>query len=239
MSLIVFQHHVNEPPCRLGSILRDHGHKLRVIKLYDGEPVPVDLDDVTGIVSMGGPANVDETAQHPWLASEMAYLKTAHEKGVPIVGVCLGAQLIAAALGGKVAAMATPEVGWANVKQAFPGTIDTIYQGIAWDTTQMHMHGQEVTALPPGATPLAGSKACKTQAFKVGMTTYAFQYHFEWTDDDIRVAAKDALVSKTPGASTETIIAAIPQHYDNYRRIGDRLCETLALMLFPIDKRRD
>jgi GMP synthase-like glutamine amidotransferase len=238
MSLLVFQHQASEPPAVIGSVLRDHGHALRVVELHAGQPVPVDLDGVDGILSMGGAPNVDETEKHPWLAAEMAYLKAAHGRGVPIVGICLGAQLIAAALGGKVAAMATPEVGWGNVKMAFPGTIDTIYTGIPWETMQVHLHGQEVTALPPGATPLAGSKACKTQAFKVGSTTYGFQYHFEWSETDIRAAAKDDLTARA-GVNPETVIQGIAQHYDQYRRLGDRLCETIALMLFPIDKRRD
>lgn len=238
MSLLVFQHHKNEPACVLGSTLRDQGHRLRVIELYAGQSVPPDFDDVDGIVSMGGPANVDQADQFPWLSQEMAYLKSAHERNIPIVGVCLGAQLIAAALGGKVAAMASPEVGWATIKQAFPGTIDPLYQGIPWETMQMHLHGQEVAQLPPAATPLAGSKLCKNQAFKVGLTTYAFQYHFEWTADDIRAAAQDPLVAKA-GVSPETLLQGIAAHYDNYRRLGNRLCETIALMLFPIDKRRD
>jgi GMP synthase (glutamine-hydrolysing) len=124
MSLLVFQHHENEPPCVLGSVLQDHGHKLRIVELFAGQTVPPDLDDVDGILSMGGPANVDETAHYSWITPELEFLKNAHGK-VPIVGICLGAQLIATALGGKVAAMPTPEVGWAVVKQAFPGTIDT------------------------------------------------------------------------------------------------------------------
>jgi GMP synthase-like glutamine amidotransferase len=238
MSLLVFQHQRSEPPAILGSVLRDHGHKLRIVELFNGQPVPPDLDDVDGIVSMGGAPNVDQAADFPWMNAEMAYLKQAHERSVPIVGICLGAQLIAAALGGKVAAMATPEVGWANVKQSFPGTIDTIFGGIPWDTMQMHMHGQEVTTLPPGGTPLAGSKACKTQAFRVGMTTYGFQYHFEWSREDIIEASRDSLVSKA-GVTPESIVQGIDSHYDTYRRLGNRLCETIALMLFPIDRLRD
>jgi GMP synthase (glutamine-hydrolysing) len=238
MSLLVFQHDRTEPPAVLGSILRDHGHRLRVVELFDGQPLPPDLDDVDGIVSMGGSPNVDQAAEYPWIAGEMALLKQAHDRSIPIVGVCLGAQLIAAALGGKVAAMATPEAGWANVKQSFPGTIDTIYQGIPWDTMQVHMHGQEVTTLPPGGTPLAGSKLCKTQAFRVGMTTYGFQYHFEWDRNGIVEASKDGLVGKA-GVTAESIVQGIEQHYHSYRRLGDRLCETIALMLFPLDRRRD
>ncbi len=233
MSLLVFQHHPNENPAQLGTILNDHGHKLRTIKLYEGEPVPPDLDDVDGVLSMGGPQNVDEAAKYPWITDEMAYLKLAHEKGLPIVGVCLGAQLIAAALGGKVAAMAQPEVGWQNVKLAFPGQIDPIYQGITWDSMQFHLHGQEVTALPPGATPLSGSKQCKTQAFKVGLTTYAFQYHFEWTEADLAVAARDPLASAA-GVKPEALATQTREFYDDYRRRGDRLSEMMAMMLFPV-----
>ncbi|MCX5663027.1 MAG: type 1 glutamine amidotransferase [Planctomycetota bacterium] len=236
MSLLVFQHHADESPSRLGTILADQGHKLRTIKLHEGQAVP-DLDDVDGIVSMGGPQNVDQAEQFPYLKDEMALLKSAHDKGLPIVGVCLGAQLIAAALGGKVAAMAQPEVGFQNVKLAFPGTVDTLYQGITWDNFQCHLHGQEVTTLPPGGTPLAGSKACKTQAFKVGLTTYAFQYHFEWDLKDLAMVPRDPM-AKAAGLTTETWDAQVKDHYDNYRRRGDRLSETIATMLFPIDKRR-
>lgn len=237
MSLVVFQHEKHETPARLGSILRDYGHKLRVVELYAGQAVPTDLDDVDGVISMGGTANVEDGAKFPWIAAEMAYLKKAHEAGLPVVGVCLGAQLIAAALGGTVAAMAAPEVGWGGVRLGFPGTIETIYQGVPWDTMQFHLHGQEVTQLPPGATPLSGTKACKTQSFKVGMRTFGFQYHFEWTDKDLEAAVRDPLVTKA-GASPDAILADSEKHYDNYRRLGDRLCETLAMVLFPLDKRQ-
>lgn len=238
MSLLIFQHHANEPPAALGEVLRNHGHRPRVVKLFAGEPLPPDLDDVDGIVSMGGSMNVDQADAHPWIAGEMALLKAAHDAGVPVVGVCLGAQLLAVALGGKVAAMAAPEAGWHNVKLAFPGTMETLYQGVPWDTMQFHLHGQEVTQLPPGATPLAGSKACKTQSFKVGLRSYGFQYHFEYTEADIKAAAGDEL-AKAAGLTAEALDAQTKGHYDAYRRLGNRLCENMALLLFPIDRRKD
>jgi GMP synthase (glutamine-hydrolysing) len=238
MSLLVFQHHEHEPPAALGEILRNHGHRPRVVKLFAGEPLPPDLDALDGIVSMGGPMNPDQADKHPWSPGEMALLKQGHDAGLPVVGVCLGAQLIAAALGGKVAAMAQPEVGWGNVKLAFPGTMETLYQGIPWDTVQFHLHGQEVTQLPGGATPLASSKLCKTQAFKVGLRTYGFQYHFEYTKKDILAAARDEM-ARAAGLAADALATQTEQHYDGYRRLGNRLCETMALMLFPIDRRMD
>ncbi len=220
----------------LGGVLQAQGHKLQPIRLYDGEPVPADLDNVDGVVSMGGPMNVDEIVEHPWIEDEMAYLRAAHDANVPIVGVCLGAQLIAGALGGTVAAMEQPEVGWQNLKLAFPGTIDPVYTGIGWETTQFHLHGQEVTKLPPGAAPLAGSAMCRNQAFKVGLTTYAFQYHFEWDRAGLDTFAHDAIVMRA-GDTPAQIQSQTREFYDDYRRLGDRLCHTLATILLPIDKR--
>ncbi|MCE9589769.1 MAG: type 1 glutamine amidotransferase [Planctomycetes bacterium] len=236
MSLVVFQHEKHETAGRLGDILRDYGHKLRVVELYAGQPVPADLDNVDGVISMGGTPNVEDADKFAWMPKEMAYLKAAHEAGKPVVGICLGAQLIAATLGGKVAAMAAPEVGWAGVKLGFPGTVETLYQGLPWDSVQFHLHGQEVTTLPPGGTPLAGSKGCKIQSFKVGLRTYGFQYHFESTREDIKAMAADGLVTKA-GVASASILQQTDAHYDTYRRLGDRLCETIAMTLFPIDKR--
>ncbi len=236
MALVVFQHSPTEPALKLGEVLQAHGHKLRTIKLFAGDPVPVDLDDVDGIVSMGGSPNVDQAAQYPWITAELAYLKKAHEAGKAIVGVCLGAQLIAAALGGKVEAMKAPEVGWKKIKQTFQGNTDVVLAGIPWESTQFHLHGQEVAALPPDSTPLAGSPQCRQQAFRVGSTTYAFQYHFECGQPDIASFATDDLVKKA-GESSQQIVNMAGDYFPAYRRLGDRLCQNIAMLLFPIDRK--
>ncbi len=236
MSLVVFQHIRFENVAVLGSVLQGYGHRLRTIRLYAGEPVPVDLDDVDGVISMGGPMNVDQGGQYPWLDQEMQYLKAAHGAGVPIVGVCLGAQLIAAALGGEVAAMAEPEIGWHPIKLTFPGMNDPMMTGMGWESAQFHLHGQEVTRLPEGGVPLAGSERCKNQAFRVGLTTYGFQYHFEWDREDLKEMVKDPLV-KQAGLSGDEILKQGNSYYGEYRRLGDRLCHAIATYLFPIDKR--
>ena len=236
MSLVVFQHHRDEHPSRLGRILADHGHRLRVVHLYDGQPLPPDLDDVEGVVSMGGPMNVADTAEHDWIEPELAYLRQAYERGRPLVGVCLGAQLIARALGGKVGAMEQPEVGWHEVKLSFPGTMDILHQGIPWTTMQFHLHSQQITQLPPDAVALSGSEACRTQAFKLGMWTYGWQYHFEWDRSDIEHFARSDMVRQA-GGDPDAIIKACDEHYARYRRLGDRLCKQIAELLIPVDKR--
>ncbi|HEX7009708.1 MAG TPA: type 1 glutamine amidotransferase [Phycisphaeraceae bacterium] len=238
MALLVFEHDPQETPARLGAILRDYGHRLRVIELHAGQAPPPDLDDVDGIVSMGGPMNVDEADQYPWMAQELALIRQAHEQRLPIVGVCLGAQLIAVALGGQVASMPQPELGWHEVTLAFPGTIDPVLAGVPWRSVQFHMHGQEVVKLPAGATPLAGSKACRNQAFKVGLTTYAFQYHFEWTRADLdRVLDANADWLREAGVDAEAIRQQVEEHYPLYRHLGDRLSHNIAQLLFSVNKR--
>ena len=238
MSILVFEHAKHEGPAVLGTTLQGYGHRLRSVKLYAGDTVPADLDDVDGIVSMGGPMNVDQAGKYPWLEGEMQYLKAAHEAHVPIVGMCLGAQLIAAALGGQVASMSGPEIGWHPVSLAFPGMGDPILSGLGWETVQFHIHGQEVTQLPPGGVGLVSSPKCKIQAFKVGLTTYGFQYHPEWDRQDLESIVKDQDPFITEaGLSGQQVLQQANEFYDDYRRLGDRLCHTIAMNLFPIDKR--
>jgi GMP synthase (glutamine-hydrolysing) len=240
MAIVVFEHHAMETSARLGQVLRDHGHRLRTVRFYAGDAVPPDLDDVDGVVCMGGPMNVDQADEFPWLTEEAAFIKAAHEAGLPIVGVCLGAQIIAHALGGKVEKMGAPEIGWGPVKQFRPGFPDTIMGGIPWTSVQFHAHGQEVTELPPGGALLASSDACKHQAFRVGMTTYAFQYHFEWTRQDI-----DGMLEQfagwlgESGVDADAIRAEAEDKIELYRHLGDRLCESLASWVFCIEHRLD
>ncbi|QDU72525.1 type 1 glutamine amidotransferase [Mucisphaera calidilacus] len=241
MAIVVTEHHPLETAARLGEILRDHGHRLRVVKLHAGDSLPEDLDNIDGLVSMGGPMGVAETDQHDWIEPEMAFIKQAHDAGLPVTGICLGAQLIAKALGGEVATMDQPEIGWGEVETSFFGTVDPILFGVPWKTPQFHAHGDEVTKCPPGGTPipLMSTKACKAQAFRVGMTTYGFQFHFEWNRELIGTfleTFKDWVTRS--GFDADRVRSECDSRYDLYRHIGDRLCENLSTLVYPLDKRR-
>jgi len=131
--------------------------------------------------------------------------------------------------------MDQPEAGFENVKLAFPGTIDPVLAGITWNCPQFHLHGQQITELPPGATPLAGSTRSKIQAFRVGLTTYGFQYHFEWERGEIDRFSRDDLATQA-GLTTAAATGQAENHFDRYRHMGDRLCDNITMLLFPIDK---
>jgi GMP synthase (glutamine-hydrolysing) len=238
MAIIVFQHGAEVGPGRLGMTLRDHGFKLdiRRLDLQGARGVPVDFDNVEGVVSMGGEQNVSES--HPWMQPELDYLKAAHDRQLPVIGVCLGAQMIAHALGGKVAPMDGPEWGLTQVSLNPVGQTDTIMAGIAWDSMQFQAHGQEVKEMPPGAVLLGSSQACKVQAYRAGLRTMAFQYHFECDRAMIDTFAKGSESMRRAGLGESDLAAQCDRHYEQFSRLADRLCVNIATYAFPWERRR-
>jgi len=238
MSILVLEHSANVNSGRLGRVLRDHGHRLEVIRLHDGEAVPSDVDDIDGIVSCGGePCAMDDSL--PWLASEMSLLRQAHAAGLPIVGICLGSQVVARALGGSVERMTGGiELGWRSVRLTPAGTNDIVHSGVAWRSTQFHWHRDYVARVPAGAVPLASSELCPLQAWSVGHRVYAVQYHpevdramierwIETSPEDLREA------DVTPDALLEQTDRFLP----SMARIAERLFEAIALLVMPVDRR--
>jgi len=240
MAIVVFEHEPLETSGRLGQALRDEGHRLRVIRLHEGDSVPVDLDDIDGIISMGGSPNVDEQDQYDWMPKELDIIRKAHEAKLPIVGICLGAQLIAVALGGEVSKMERAEIGWAPLRSSFFGTVDPIMAGIPWQHPALHLHSYEVSKTPPGGTPmpLASSDMCKAQIFKVGFNVYGFQHHFELTHDQINPIFDhftDWIARE--GYDLQQLKAETEKQFELWEHLGDRLCRNLATLIFPLTKR--
>jgi GMP synthase-like glutamine amidotransferase len=233
--IIVVQHSDRCAPGRLGAVLRAHGNILDVRRPdRDGAgALPRDLESVTGVVSLGGPQNVTDGLD--WMGAEMALLRSAHEAGLPVVGICLGHQLLAAALGGEVRAMERPEIGFHPIDLLPAGRDDFVLAGIPWTSMQFCSHGQEVVKAPAGAAVLAKSAACAVQAFRASARTYSFQYHFEWTRDMIgATSGSDAEFLARAGASLVDIDAQCDTHYGRFAEISERLCENLAKLVFAV-----
>lgn len=244
MSIIVFQHGPDVGPMRLGAALRDLACTLDIRRLdlapsRPGDPrcrVPPDFDNVEGVVSLGGGQNVGEN--HPWMDAEIGYLREAHRRQLPLVGICLGCQLIAHALGGKVGPMNKPEWGFTTVTQHPIANTETILAGVPWATPQFQAHGQEVKELPAGATLLQSSPACQVQSFRAGLRTYAFQYHFEFDRAGIAAVCGPggAGVPPASGLDIAVIDRQMKESYDTFARVSDRLCDNLAAYLFPVGR---
>ncbi|GAB4515470.1 MAG: GMP synthase [Phycisphaerales bacterium] len=232
MPIYVLQHNDVNRPGRLGMTLRDHGFDQEILRLDQGESLPSDFDDVDGVVSLGGPQQVDE--KHAWIGPELDFLREAHERSLPVVGVCLGAQMIAQALGGEVGASDEPEIGFFDVTIDQRAHTDTMLAGIAWTSPQFQRHSYEVKSPPPGARVLSSSRRCKVQAFACGLRTYAFQYHFEADRaiiDDLTRDAKTQL--HACGLTTEEFAQQLETQYPIFARLADRLCVNIATYLIP------
>lgn len=237
MSILILEHSDTSSAGRLAEVLRDFGHRLDIRRPDLGQPLPPDLDHLDGIISTGGPYDpADQTL--PWMTAELTFLQQASAAEIPLIGLCLGCQLLARALGGEVGPMEKGEFGWHPITLTEAGKIDPIHAGIGWTTIQPHWHSSEVKKLPPGCTLLASSARCKVQAFSLGTHLYAFQYHPEilgrelthWADD-----RPDQL--KAAGLTREQLIAQTDQHLDTCQRLALRMFTTIATCLMPIDRR--
>jgi len=237
MAIVIFQHSEFSAAGRLGRILRDHGHRLDIRRLHRGDPLPADLDNIDGIITCGGPQSANDDTQ-PWLADEMDYLESARTADLPIIGICLGCQILGRTFGGTVARRERIEFGWHPVRLTKHGKDDIVHAGVGWETMQFHYHRDEVTALPPGAAHIASSAACKQQTWSLGRNIYAFQYHGEcdaatiraWLDDEPSVCAE-------AGITEDDLLAQTAQFMPQMARITERLFERIALLVVPVDRR--
>lgn len=181
MRVLVTQHHPDEGPGLLGGFLAARGAELVTVHAHAGQAVPRDPAGFDMLVSMGGPMNVYEESAHPWLADENVLLGAAVRAGMPVLGVCLGAQLIAKALGAAVSKAPVEEVGWRTVRLTAEGADDPLFAGLGPELTVLQWHG-DTFAIPEGGRLLATGDQVPHQAFAWGRA-YGLQFHVEATPE--------------------------------------------------------
>ena len=238
MAILLIQHSRHSEAGHLGESLRSFGQRVRTVRLHEGDALPADLDDVHGVVSLGGPQSANDA--DAWVAHEQALLRDAHERKIPVLGLCLGAQMLAKALGGEVTRMASPEVGWVKVRAASIGVEDALFVGIGWEQSVFSSHGEHVSKLPPGGTVVMKGTACPVQAFRVGPWSYGIQYHPEWTREAILAEIErwsDAELAAA-GTSRDAMRRATAEHAETAARNARRMFELANLMLFPASRQQ-
>jgi len=182
-----FRHVACESPGYIASLLDRRGLPYDVICLDEGIAVPRDLDNVVGLVFMGGPGNVAEPSS--WMQQEMELIREAADQGIPVLGICLGAQLISKALGGEVMPGETLEIGWHDLEWLEDlSSAQRWFAGLppCFEVFQWHAH---TWSLPPGAVALARSACAEQQAFSIG-NILALQFHLEFTPEEIHELVK-------------------------------------------------
>jgi GMP synthase (glutamine-hydrolysing) len=186
---LVFRHVEHEHIGTLAGVMNEIGIPYRYADLFRHEPVPARLDQIAGLIVMGGPMGVYDTDRYPFLKQEKALIRQASKAGLPVLGICLGAQLIASALGAKVYPGPQKEIGWYPVEVVAPN--DEWTAGLPPQFMGFHWHG-DTFDLPPGAVRLFGSKLYENQGFRLGANVLAIQFHFEvnaqmvneWLEDE-------------------------------------------------------
>jgi GMP synthase (glutamine-hydrolysing) len=176
----VLQHVAPEGPERIAEVLRARGFEIAVTRIDLGEPIPADVVGAAGLVVMGGPMGVYEAAEFPHLAVEQRLIERALAANVPILGVCLGSQLLAATLGARVYPGPAKEIGFFDVVVATGASKDPLFGAVPERFPALHWHG-DVFDLPSGATHLARSEMTENQAFRFGENAYGLLFHLEVT----------------------------------------------------------
>jgi GMP synthase-like glutamine amidotransferase len=185
MRILVFQHVAVEHPAIFRDFLSEDGISWDAVELDEGETIP-SLDGYDQLWVMGGPMDVWEKSQNPWLVAEKRAIREAVvERRMAYLGFCLGHQLLAASLGGRVGKAAKAEVGVLDVELTEAGRADPLFAGIADSFKALQWHGAEVQAPPPGAIVLASSPLCAVQAMRLGDRAYGMQYHCEILPDTV------------------------------------------------------
>ncbi len=176
----VFQHVACEDLGSFAEVLAQRGMRVSYVRLFAGDSLPRDSATAAALIFLGGPMSVNDESRYAYLAPEKALIRRALNDEIPVLGVCLGAQLLAAAAGSRVFPGARPEIGWAPVSLTMEGRQDAFLAGAADQEAVFHWHG-ETFDLPPGSTRLAFSALTMNQAFLLGRCAYGLQFHLEVT----------------------------------------------------------
>ncbi len=176
--ILVFQHVPYEPLGTLDPLLKEAGFRIRYVNFGRNPESRPSLDGYEALIILGGPMNSDQIETHPNLITEVEIIREALSRDISVLGICLGAQLLAKALGGSVSRNATREIGWYDVALTSAGACDPVLSAFA-EVQQVFQWHEEGIHLPPGAVHLAASNASNVQAFRHGEHVYGFQFHLE------------------------------------------------------------
>ena len=178
--VLVFRHVPHEDLGLIAEVFAELGVPYRYVNLYETVPEEIRFSDWSGLVVMGGPMNVDETSRYPFLAAEVRWIRGAVDAQLPVLGVCLGSQLLAKSLGARVYPNPVKEIGWYDIQLTDAAAGDRLFGECRATETVFQWHG-DTFDLPPGAVLLARSHDCLQQAFRHGAAAYGLQFHLETT----------------------------------------------------------
>jgi GMP synthase-like glutamine amidotransferase len=223
----VLQHVPFEDIGSIASWLAARDAQLTYTRFYQNPLLP-DLKALDLIIAMGGPMSVNDESEFPWLQDEKRFIRSAIENGKPVLGICLGSQLIANSLGARVYRNPVKEIGWFPI-EATPAAAETFHFPSKCEV--FHWHG-ETFDLPANAVRLAKSAACENQAFQIARNVLALQFHLETTPENLEGLIKNCEQELVPSAYVQTkrqLNSATPETYSRMNGMMEQILSYLTL----------
>jgi GMP synthase-like glutamine amidotransferase len=214
----------------LGSIeawLKSKQYTISCSKLYESSSLP-EIEQIDLVIVMGGPMGVNDEDDYPWIAQEKEFIRDVISAGKPVLGVCLGAQLIASTMGARVYKNSETEIGWFPIQSVSSSSSSLL--GLPSSVEVFHWHG-ETFDLPSGATLLASSEGCVNQAFQLGASVVGLQFHLETTPESARELVencRDELIPSKYVQTEQQILSADAERYISINRLMEGVLEFIT-----------
>ncbi len=229
--VFLIQHADFEGPGAIADWAAARGHKVTTVMAASGVFPPAREDAL--LVVLGGPMSAGDEAQHPWLAAEKAAIRLAIDAGSRVLGVCLGAQILASVLGASVGRNPEPEIGWFPISLTPDAGESLVFGAFPQGPVVGHWHG-DTFELPPGATRIATSEACANQAFEyAGGRVVGMQFHLEWTAESVAVLLETCAADLVPRpyvVTAKEFSAGEREYAQECRRLLYTLLDGMAIL---------
>ncbi len=240
--LLVFQHVAHEILGTLNPLFKSAGFRIRYVNFGRHPDAQPSLNGYQGLVVLGGPMSVDQTEEYPYLLTEVRLIQQAIDHQIPILGICLGAQLIAKALGANVKRNGEKEIGWYPVFLTEEGRHDPVLRHFE-DKEHIFQWHDDTFEIPANAVRIVCSPLCENQAYRYGENVYAFQFHLEVDEPMIerwlRVPVMKREIKALKGKiGPDTIRCETPIYIDQLRELSDRTFTEFIKLFGNWEKRR-
>ena len=213
----------------VGWVAEARGAVLRTVFPHHGDPLPPAADGIDGLIVLGGPMHAGDDDGYPAFPAVLELVRRFHDEAKPVLGICLGAQLVSRAFGGRVYPFGGMELGYLPVRLTAAGRRDPLLRGLAPEQRLMQFH-EDVFDLPAGAVLLMTRAGCPNQAMRLGAATYGFQFHVEVTETDAPTFLDDcrAGIDKHFGAATDAVCATVRREIAEHYDAGAAFCRTVT-----------
>ncbi len=228
MRLHCFQHVPFEDLGSIRSWADASNFSIRTTRFYAGDPLP-EADDLDWLVVMGGPMGASDEAKYPWLKPEKAFIRSAIDAGKVVLGICLGAQLIAGAMGAAVYPNPNREIGWFDVRKTTADNSVPALKAFPEKLNAFHWHG-DTFDLPEGSIHLAASDGCRHQGFAINRRVVGLQFHLETTPESLEklIANCASELTQGPFIQTPEEMRSHPERFREINRAMEILLDALA-----------